>query len=125
MERNMGLDMYAFTTTRDTPAVDFKEPDDAAELFYWRKHPNLHGWMEQLYRIKRGKKKSFNLVPVRLEKSDLDALEAVVLADELPFIEGLFFGQSCPDDKQDDLDFIQKARAALDDEKKVYYISWW
>jgi len=121
----MGLDMFAYTTNEDIPAVDFYEPKDAAELFYWRKHPNLHGWMERLYRTKRGKKKSFNLVTVRLDNHDLDALEAIVNADQLPFTEGFFFGESHPEDKQDDLDFIQKARAALKQGKKAYYISWW
>jgi hypothetical protein len=45
----MGLDMYAMTTTEAVAdAVDFKV-GIAAELHYWRKHPNLHGWMEALY----------------------------------------------------------------------------
>lgn len=50
----MGLDMYA-CTLREQPAtpVDFKA-EEVSELHYWRKHPNLHGWMEQLYREKGG-----------------------------------------------------------------------
>ena len=55
----MGLDMYAFTTSETIPAVDFKDPADSAELPYWRKHPNLHGWMEQPYRQKGGKSEGF------------------------------------------------------------------
>jgi hypothetical protein len=39
----MGLDMFAYTTKEDAPDVDCEEPLDAAELFYWRKHTNLHG----------------------------------------------------------------------------------
>jgi hypothetical protein len=38
---------------------------------------------------------------------------------------GFFFGESRPEEKQDDLDFIQKARAAIADGKKVFYTSWW
>jgi hypothetical protein len=125
MERNMGLDMYAFTTGADIPAVDFKQPDDSAELFYWRKHPNLHGWMEELYRAKGGSEDDFNCVPVRLEKADIDALETIVNGDNLPFTTGFFFGESLPEDKNDDLNFVQKARAALNEGKRVYYTSWW
>src|SRR5258708_5657144 len=125
MEPRMGLDMFAYTTTADIPAVDFDEPGDAAQLFYWRKHPNLHGWMEALYRAKGGTDPEFDLNPVRLEPADLDALEAAVKDDNLPFTQGFFFGESQPEDKQDDLDFIQKARAALNNGLKLFYTSWW
>jgi hypothetical protein len=121
----MGLDMYAYTTRADIPAVDFTEPDDAAELFYWRKHPNLHGWMETLYRSKGGESEDFNLAPLHLEMVDLDHLETTVKADKLPFTTGFFFGESLPDEKEDDLQFIQKARAAITEGKKVFYTSWW
>ena len=52
----MSLDMYAFITSQNIPPVDFKDPQDSEELYYWRKHPNPHGWMEQLYRKKGGRK---------------------------------------------------------------------
>jgi hypothetical protein len=42
-------------------SVDF-EVETLAELHYWRKHPNLHGWMEQHYREKGDSAKSFNCV---------------------------------------------------------------
>ena len=71
----MGLDMYAYKTldTIDTP-VDFGVAT-ALQLHYWRKHPNLHGWMEALYREKGGEQE-FNCVPVLLTAEDLDQLEA-------------------------------------------------
>jgi hypothetical protein len=121
----MGLDMFAYTTTADIPTVDFDEPGDAAELFYWRKHPNLHGWMEALYRSNGGTDEKFNLNSVRLEGSDLDALEAIVKANKLPMTTGFFFGESQAEHKQDDLAFIQKARAALNNGLKLFYTSWW
>jgi len=38
--------MYAFTTAHEPEEpVDFKA-DNAVEI-HWRKHPNLHGWMER------------------------------------------------------------------------------
>jgi PadR family transcriptional regulator, regulatory protein PadR len=79
----MGLDMYAFTTSADIPAVDFKDPKDSADLYYWREHPYLYGWMEQLYRRKGGRK-VFNCASVRLDVPDLNDLETIVRRGELP-----------------------------------------
>jgi len=121
----MGLDMYAFTTTEDVPAVDFGRPENIQEIHYWRKHPNLHGWMERLYRKKGGQAEDFNVVPVLLTEADLAALRRDVMAERLPVTTGFFFGESRPEEKQADLDFIQKARAAIADGKKVFYTSWW
>lgn len=71
----MGLDMYAHYL-HDAPAkaVDF-EVENYGELHYWRKHPNLHGWMERLYRKKGGREDSFNCVNVLLTADDLDRLK--------------------------------------------------
>jgi hypothetical protein len=124
-EPAMGLDMYAFTTRKDIPPVDFPDPSDTAKLFYWRKHPNLHGWMETLYRTKGGKDDQFNLAPVRLLAADLDALEKAVRGNELPETSGLFFGESRPEEMNRDLEFIHRARDAIASGKAVFYTSWW
>ena len=58
----MGLDMFAYTTSEELAAsVDF-EVETLTELHYWRKHPNLHGWMEALYYAKGGAADTFNSV---------------------------------------------------------------
>jgi hypothetical protein len=121
----MGLDMYAFTTREDIPAVDFPDPADTAKLFYWRKHPNLHGWMERLYRAKGGNDEQFNLSPVRLDPADLDALEKAVRGNALPETAGFFFGQSLAEEKNRDIEFICRARDAIAGGKAVFYTSWW
>lgn len=120
----MGLDMYAMTIDRapDSP-VDFEAPN-AAELHYWRKHPNLHGWMERLYAEKGGIEK-FNCKPVVLAPVDLDRLEADVQAGNLPPTTGFFFGETDGSETDDDLSFIAKARAAIAAGKTVFYDSWW
>ncbi len=117
--------MYAFTTSTDIPSVDFKDPQDGAELYYWRKHPNLHGWMERLYRQKGGTAEDFNMSPVRLDEADLNALETTVRNDDLPETTGFFFGESRPEEKIRDLEFIDKARKAIASGKAVFYTSWW
>jgi len=122
----MGLDMYAYAT-EETPlaAVDFSEPQKMQELHYWRKHPNLHGWMEALYKAKGGSNPDFNLDPVTLTAADLDVLEAAIRGEELPETSGFFFGQSDGSEQEDDLDFVQKGRAAIGEGKTVFYLAWW
>ena len=120
----MGLDMYAMRTkVRIDQPVDFKI-EDAEELHYWRKHPNLHGWMQDLYYTKGGTE-DFNCVPVQLVIDDLDRLEKIVRNRELPDTTGFFFGSSGDDRIEGDLEFIDKAREAINDGYGVFYDSWW
>lgn len=123
----MGLDMYAYATEKATSAEDslLLEPECREKIFFWRKHPNLHGWMEALYRGKGGTAESFNCVSVRIDPADLDALEAAVKDGTLPETEGPFFGVSDGSEKADDLEFIRKAREAIAAGRTVFYSSWW
>ena len=122
----MGLDMYAYATEqRINAAVDFSEPEKMEELHYWRKHPNLHGWMEALYKAKGGSNPDFNLDRVTVTAKDLDALEAAIRGEELPETSGFFFGESDGSEREDDLEFVQKARAAIGEGKTVFYMAWW
>ena len=121
----MGLDMYAFTTTKKpTTPVDFKV-DEVRELHYWRKHPNLHGFMQGLYYAKGGIAESFNCAPVVLTTDDLDRLESTIRANALPNTTGFFYGQSDGTETNDDLSFVAKAREAIAAGLTVYYDSWW
>lgn len=123
----MGLDQYAHLYRAEDAAgvsVDI-EAEPVAPLFYWRKHPNLQGWMEQLYRAKGGKAESFNCRTVRLDREDLDALEQAVNAGGLPETEGFFFGESQPEHADEDREFLKLARAAIAEGYVVFYDSWW
>lgn len=113
----MGLDQYA--NARSKLSLENEE------LAYWRKHPNLQGWMEELYHEKGGTE-DFNCVEVELTLEDLDALEKCVSDGGLPPTTGFFFGS--PSDeryREQDLEFIEKAREAIANGKQVYYSSWW
>lgn len=137
----MGLDMYAWSVPQTwvvddetvaqrgelgRPAGEDNPQGDLNELFYWRKHHDLHGWMQELYRS-RGGAREFNCVPVRLYPEDLDELESDVKAGRLPATEGFFFGNNPPDAEsiENDMAFIQKARSAIADGFAVFYDSWW
>ena len=125
----MGLDMYAFSVPKENAIDDFtfKREEDYIEIHYWRKHHDLHGWMERLYRKKGGTKEDFNVCPVRLTLQDLDTLEHAVMTGNLPSTTGFFFGNCPPDDasQADDVYFIAKARREIKNGKEVYYDSWW
>lgn len=113
---------FLYTTRTPIPATDF---EDAERVAIWRKHPNLHGWMEQLYRNKGGSAESFNCVPVRIDAEDLDMLEEALDESALPETAGLFFGETRPEEIGLDRAFIVAARTALATGALVFYDSWW
>lgn len=134
--------MYAFKTkakfTKDTGfndeifgkdengEIDFEGLIvDTEEIAYWRKHPDLHGWMEQLYRKKGGTETSFNGDPVLLTEEDIDDLKITVLTRSLPSTSGFFFGDSKQEINFEDLEFIEKAKQAIKEGYTLYYDSSW
>lgn len=127
----MGLDMYAFTVKADSfgdRVVDAVLDDDAVQICYWRKFNALHGWMEDLYRLKGGAKDSFNCTTVRLDLKDLDRLEMDVGANKLVPRNGFFFGQTdsiYPEDLESVATFVKLSRQAIAEGKAVFYDSWW
>jgi hypothetical protein len=141
----MGLDMYAYVAARAGQQAEFYEgsewdPDHKEhrnpnvnrprELAYWRKHPNLHGWMARLWLAREGNElrelDNFNGIELELDADDLDLLEYVVKERELPGTSGFFFGDDADDYYyNDDLKFIQAARAEMFLGLKVFYNSSW
>ena len=125
----MGLDMFAFAVSKRDAIGEFEMAKECEkeELHYWRKHHDLHGWMEKLYRAKGGDADSFNCIPVELTVDDLDDLQQALLDDNLPRTSGFFFGDNPPDleTMRNDLMFVQKCRIAIKEGKVVYYDSWW
>jgi len=122
----MGLDQYAYCRANKEGRWD-----DSREIAYWRKHPNLQGWMEQLW-IKRNPdyyaegNNMFNGVELELSWEDLNALEQAVINDQLPSTRGFFFGEdSDAYYKQSLLEFVRNARAELFSGLKVFYNSSW
>ena len=151
----MGLDMYAYVGRAgqhdefyeqenlefDSKTGDWLVPAGGVqkprELAYWRKHPNLHGWMEQLWIRKRNESNqpivedpswgsSFNGVELELTFDDIVELERAVKKRKLPHTTGFFFGD--PADQhyyEKDLEFIKNARAELFLGLQVFYNSSW
>ncbi len=96
------------------------------EIAYWRKHPNLHGWMERLAKSKNVEYGSFNGVELELTWADIDALEQAVTHKKLPATTGFFFGSDADElYYESDLAFIKAARAELFLGLRVFYNSSW
>lgn len=121
----MGLDQFAIVVDAE---------GNKTEIAYWRKHPNLQGFMENLWESKGRPGDShennvlgdFNCIPVELNYDDLADLEDAVNNGELPQTGGFFFGDNSDEHyKENDLEFIKKAREALDSGLTVVYDSWW
>jgi hypothetical protein len=136
----MGLDMYAYSAARNNAYRDYWDGYDhetqqsncpePRELAYWRKHPNLHGWMERLWESKGcpgdNPENMFNGVELELTWEDLDQLEQDILSDTLPDTQGFFFGSPSDDYYRDqDLEFVRQARADLFMGLRVFYNSSW
>ena len=129
----MGLDQFAYKTKlKLSKPVDFQDEvyqtdESSQEFFYWRKHPNLQGWMEKLYFKKGGNRTPFNCAPLELVQEDIDNLVNDILDSNLPRTTGFFFGESNAEEEQEktDLDFCKKASDAIKNGYKVFYDSWW
>lgn len=118
----MGLDQYAYIASK--AGADYTT---RREIAYWRKHPNLQGWMEKLYREKGGTG-DFNGDELELTWDDLVALEKDILSGKMSKLDttGFFFGSPSDDYyKEEDLKFIVDAKAEVFLGLKVFYNSSW
>jgi hypothetical protein len=118
--------MYAYVAAK---AYDHNSESDSRELAYWRKHPNLHGWMEQLWHSRNTNPAAdpmFNGVEIELTWEDLDRLEEDIKNGHLPSTSGFFFGDNSDEYyREQDLEFVRKARAEIFTGLKVFYNSSW
>lgn len=121
----MGLDQYAYTAAKTASLV----LGEGREIAYWRKHPNLQGWMEALFAEKHPDWEldhGFNGVELELTWEDLERLEQAVLSGNLPRTTGFFFGEDSDEYYRDtDLEFVKNAKAEVFMGLKVFYNSSW
>ena len=117
----MGLDQYLYAISME----DWNEQrfTNAEELGHWRKHPNLHGWFQNLWRQRNGTTRPLRHEKVVVRLPGLAGLASAVIKNELPYCEGEYFGTSEDSDSQlsADLEIIQDAVIAARQGKVVYY----
>jgi hypothetical protein len=129
----MGLDMY-LTGNRFIHHMDKRRPairkrgEKKGELFelgYWRKHPNLHGYIVQTFADGKDECQKIDL-----SAEGIRQIIAAIEAEDLPETTGFFFGTSDGSKKTDDLIIFREALAWLEtkDEEAwrgVYYQASW
>lgn len=118
----MGLDMYLtgkkfyWTNWQDASANKtedgFEVRDMSLQLGYWRKHPNLHGFIVNTF---AGGKDECQEIPLSFD--DLQTIIDAVKSQSLPATEGFFFGKSEDSEEQrlEDVKILEDAKAWLKD----------
>lgn len=115
----MGLDMYLsgkkFFVGTIKPRVIVDGLEKAEEIYniaYWRKHPNLHGYIIQNFANGED-----NCQEIDLSKGDLEKIIEAIKTKDLPPTTGFFFGTSYSDndDENNELDAesIKKLESAI------------
>jgi hypothetical protein len=104
----MGLDMYLSY--------------DGVEVGYWRKHPNLHGFIVNTFAD--GMDECQEIV---LNLEAVDTILNAIIKDDLPTTTGFFFGTSHPEDKQPSINIFLEAKRLLkiDASKELIYQASW
>ena len=118
----MGLDMYLtgekFVMSLKLQEDGFRLRSKTLELGYWRKHPNLHGYIVQTFAGGKDECQEIDLgVP------QLRAIIAAVKARQLPDTTGFFFGVSDKSDErmEADIAIFEKALAWVEtDEPGIF-----
>ena len=99
---------------------------EIVEIGYWRKHPDLHGYI--VHHFQSGLD---DCRRTPLSMADLCNIYKAVKGDNMPTITGFFFGESRKEDQKMTLGFLDDAMEWLKNEeedvgsKYVYYTSSW
>jgi hypothetical protein len=104
----MGLDMY----------LSYNDE----EIGYWRKHPNLHGYIVREFASGEDK-----CQPIKLNASDIKQIMDAVYKAELPTTSGFFFGTSSPGYDDHTIEVLKSARDLLEKNPGqfvIYQASW-
>ena len=126
----MGLDMYL----KGEKFAQFNKPrqEDGfnissiiLELGYWRKHPNLHGFIVEQFANGVDTCQRINLTADNVRQ-----IIKAIKKRSLPHTEGFFFGTSDPSDDQSSIEILEKALKWLETEddrfdREIYYQASW
>lgn len=150
----MGLDQYAYVSSKSGQRSafyetgefvngDFVNPNisNPRDIAYWRKHLNLHGWMERLWLRKQfisvdeidqfiqGKfpPRKFNGVELELTWDDIMLLEHDIKSGKMAALNITgFFGKPRDDYyREQDLEFCASAKSELFIGLRVFYNASW
>ena len=126
----MGLDMYLKGKTynfRQPPEMEgsFEVEGKILKLGYWRKHPNLHGYIVQTFADGVDE-----CQPIPLNKEGMEKIIEAINNNELPPTEGFFFGQSDGSEDAESVEIFKKAiewleaNHGMESRSVIYQASW-
>ena len=103
----------------------FRVSNKELDLGYWRKHPDLHGYIVATF---AGGKDDCQ--KIELDAEDLQNIIAAINAGKLPHTEGFFFGTSEDDPPETDIKILTAALKWLEEQepnvtRSVYYRASW
>ena len=128
----MGLDMYLegrtfnWSNGIETPTQDgFEIKDLTLRLGYWRKHPNLHGYIVETFA-----KGVDECQDIWLDTNMMRQIIEAIKAKSLPETKGFFFGESDGSEDEESIEIFEKAIQWLEKKqpnvgKDVYYSASW
>lgn len=113
----MGLDMYLkgekFFWNDDRKEDGITVRTLRVELGYWRKHPNLHGYI-----VKQFADGVDECQEIELSSENIRNIIAAIEEKRLPHTEGFFFGQSGGDEANRDIEIFEHALEWLEYNKQ-------
>lgn len=129
----MGLDMFLYGRKFHVgnELLDEGKPlkSTEAELGYWRKHANLHGYIVQTFA--EGKD---DCQKIYLEVKDMEKIIDAIKDKRLPHTEGFFFGKSFGTQEEDDqaiatfreaIEWLKRGEEDRSSWRDVYYQASW
>lgn len=93
------------------------------QLGYWRKHPDLHGFI-----VKEFAAGVDECQPIPLTVHQLQLMLVATMQDRLPETTGFFFGVSTGEDKQSTIDILTEAIRWVNEspfQREVFYQASW
>ena len=112
------------------PEEKKQEPNISRKVYdlgYWRKHPDLHGYIINEFTDGRDDRRR-----IRLSDKDIKQIILAIKNDELPKTEGFFFGESSNNNEQKEkaIKILTEAIEWLSDGEKhvsrdIYYNASW
>jgi len=123
----MGLDMYFLKIARGgKPDLD---PDACTEIKYFRKHSDLHGWLQdQWLKAQAGETDpyDFNCLYFKVTRKTLNGMKKLCDSKRKKKYEGFFWGESTGEDWLETRELCDEIQDLLNDGLyDVYYYSWW
>jgi hypothetical protein len=120
----MGLDMYLegrvffwtdWNNPENNPTRDgYKISNMTLDLGYWRKHPDLHGFITREFAGGQDECQD-----IELSVENMERIIEAIKNKELPHTEGFFFGQSTGDEDETSIDIFKRAIGWVNEVKKI------